>query len=186
MPAVDLLGQHGFSRGARRPGAPACPAHRRGTGRARTPSAATQDGHERRGRDDRAPATVRLPRGVGIARLQAARVWYRGRPLLQHEMSMRLSCFSGKNHAGALLQLFNGHLARVAGAAWLVSRGVPTPIIQLLRRWQWPRVLQEDLSGPPAALCGAPAGAVDFVRGTGPGPSRRLWATHHIYNANWP
>ena len=97
-------------------------------------------------------------------------------------MSMRLSCFSGKNHAGALLQLFNGHLARVAGAAWLVSRGVPTPIIQLLRRWHWPRVLQEDLSGPPAALCGAPAGPVDFVRGT----SRRLWATRHIYNANWP
>ena len=39
------------------------------------------------------------------------------------------------DHEGHLVQLFAGHAARVAGAAWLAFKGVPTAIIQLLGRW---------------------------------------------------
>ena len=39
------------------------------------------------------------------------------------------------DHTGAVVQIYARHLCRVAGAAWLAGRGVPTPVIQLLGRW---------------------------------------------------
>ena len=87
-----------------------------------------------------------------IERLKAAGVWFRDRPLFPDssgatwEKSSAILLFrrvlmaagiqtTAVDHTGAPVQLFGGHLARVAGASWLASKGVPTPVIQLLGRW---------------------------------------------------
>ena len=87
-----------------------------------------------------------------ISRLRAAGLWLRGGPLFPDAaggtwakgdavlLFRRVLLAAGValttvDHEGHVVQLFAGHAARVAGAAWLASRGVPTPIIQLLGRW---------------------------------------------------
>ncbi|CAE7194098.1 unnamed protein product [Symbiodinium sp. CCMP2592] len=87
-----------------------------------------------------------------VARLRRAGRWVRGAPLFPDgtgdtwEKSGGVLFFrrvllaagiqlTTTHHNGATVQLFNGHLARVAGAAWLASKAVNTPIIQLLGRW---------------------------------------------------
>ncbi|CAE7199054.1 unnamed protein product [Symbiodinium sp. CCMP2592] len=87
-----------------------------------------------------------------VSRLRRAGRWVRGAPLFPDgtgdtwEKSEAVLFFrrvllaagiqlTTTDHNGATVQLFNGHLARVAGAAWLASKGVNTPIIQLLGRW---------------------------------------------------
>ncbi|CAE7559110.1 unnamed protein product [Symbiodinium sp. CCMP2592] len=87
-----------------------------------------------------------------VSRLRRAGRWVRGAPLFPDgtgetwEKSAAILFFrrvllaagiqlTTTDHTGATVQLFNGHLARVAGAAWLASKGVNTPIIQLLGRW---------------------------------------------------
>ena len=85
-------------------------------------------------------------------RLKAAGLWFRDRPLFPDsagdtwEKSSAILLFrrvlvaagiqtTSVDHTGAPIQLFGGHLATVAGASWLASKGVPTPVIQLLGRW---------------------------------------------------
>ena len=85
-------------------------------------------------------------------RLKTAGLWFRDRPLFPDstgdtwEKSSAILLFrrvlvaagiqtTSVDHTGAPIQLFGGHLARVAGASWLASKGVPTPVIQLLGRW---------------------------------------------------
>ncbi|CAE7519431.1 unnamed protein product [Symbiodinium sp. CCMP2592] len=87
-----------------------------------------------------------------VSRLRRAGRWVRGAPLFPDgtgdtwEKSETVLFFrrvllaagiqlTTTDHNGATVQLFNGHLARVAGAAWLASKGVNTPIIHLLGRW---------------------------------------------------
>ena len=87
-----------------------------------------------------------------VERLKAAGVWFRDGPLFPDssgatwEKSSAILLFrrvlmaagiqtTAVDHTGAPVQLFGGHLARVAGASWLASKGVPTPVIQLLGRW---------------------------------------------------
>ena len=102
-----------------------------------------------------------------VSRLKMAGLWRRGGPLFPDAagatwakgetvmLFRRVLLAAGVtlttvDHEGRLVQLFAGHAARVAGAAWLASKGVPTAIIQLLgprrrwsdmsrrRRWRWP------------------------------------------------
>ncbi|CAE7887288.1 unnamed protein product [Symbiodinium necroappetens] len=85
-------------------------------------------------------------------RLKAAGLWFRDRPLFPDssgatwEKSSAILLFrrvlvaagiqtTSVDHTGAPVQLFGGHLARVAGASWLASKGVPAPVIQLLGPW---------------------------------------------------
>ncbi|CAE7834138.1 unnamed protein product [Symbiodinium sp. CCMP2592] len=87
-----------------------------------------------------------------VSRLKAAGLWVRGGPLFPDAagntwakgetvlLFRRVLLAAGValttvDHKGQIVQLFAGHLARVAGAAWLASKGVPTAIIQLLGRW---------------------------------------------------
>ncbi|CAE7823377.1 unnamed protein product [Symbiodinium sp. CCMP2592] len=87
-----------------------------------------------------------------VSRLKAAGLWVRGGPLFPDAagntwakgetvlLFRRVLLAAGValttvDHEGQIVQLFAGHLARVAGAAWLASKGVPTAIIQLLGRW---------------------------------------------------
>ena len=87
-----------------------------------------------------------------VSRLKVAGFWRRGGPLFPDAagaawakgetvmLFRRVLLAAGVtlttvDHEGHLVQLFAGHAARVAGAAWLASKGVPTAIIQLLGRW---------------------------------------------------
>ena len=87
-----------------------------------------------------------------VSRLKVAGFWRRGGPLFPDAagatwakgetvmLFRRVLLAAGVtlttvDHEGRLVQLFAGHAARVAGAAWLASKGVPTAIIQLLGRW---------------------------------------------------
>ncbi|CAE7652917.1 unnamed protein product [Symbiodinium sp. CCMP2592] len=87
-----------------------------------------------------------------VSRLKAAGLWVRGGPLFPDTagntwakgetvlLFRRVLLAAGValttvDHEGQVVQLFAGHSARVAGAAWLASKGVPTAIIQLLGRW---------------------------------------------------
>ena len=86
-----------------------------------------------------------------IDRLKTAGLWFRDRPLFPDStgatwekssaiLFRRVLVAAGiqttaVDHTGAPVQLFGGHLPRVAGASWLASKGVPTPVIQLLGRW---------------------------------------------------
>ena len=130
---------------------------RRGPGSAQDPPA--QDGAGGRAGAHGAAASLRLRDPVSahaalrhISRLRAAGLWLRGGPLFPDAaggtwakgdavlLFRRVLLAAGValttvDHEGHVVQLFAGHAARVAGAAWLASRGVPTPIIQLLGRW---------------------------------------------------
>ena len=103
-----------------------------------------------------------------IERLKAAGVWFRDRPLFPDstgatwEKSSAILLFrrvlmaagiqtTAVDHTGAPVQLFGGHLARVAGASWLASKGVPTPVIQLLGRWSSAAV-ERYIQAAPLAL----------------------------------
>ena len=87
-----------------------------------------------------------------VSRLKVAGFWRRGGPLFPDAagatwakgetvmLFRRVLLAAGVtlttvDHEGHLVQLFAGHAARVAGAAWLASKGVPTAIIQLLGGW---------------------------------------------------
>ena len=86
-----------------------------------------------------------------IDRVKTAGLWFRDRPLFPDStgatwekssaiLFRRVLVAAGiqttaVDHTGAPVQLFGGHLPRVAGASWLASKGVPTPVIQLLGRW---------------------------------------------------
>ncbi|CAE7450229.1 unnamed protein product [Symbiodinium sp. KB8] len=103
-----------------------------------------------------------------MERLKAAGVWFRDRPLFPDssgetwEKSSAILLFrrvlmaagiqtTAVDHTGAPVQLFGGHLARVAGASWLASKGVPTPVIQLLGRWSSAAV-ERYIQAAPLAL----------------------------------
>ena len=105
-------------------------------------------------------------------------------------------------------QLFAGHVARVAGTTWLASKGVSTPIIQLLGplQWDWrptsyrgswprdaaeparPQELmdldpEEDDDGFPIILDPVNSSAVEFVAAPGQDlAARAVPADHYIDN----
>ena len=106
-----------------------------------------------------------------VSRLKVAGFWRRGGPLFPDAagatwakgetvmLFRRVLLAAGVtlttvDHEGRLVQLFAGHAARVAGAAWLASKGVPTAMSSSCwvvgprrrwsdtsrqRRWRWPR-----------------------------------------------
>ena len=55
---------------------------------------------------------------------------------------------------------FRGHLARVAGATFLASKGVPIEVIQLLGRWSSSAILRYTQAAPLAAAPEVPATAL--------------------------
>ncbi|CAE7511741.1 unnamed protein product, partial [Symbiodinium sp. KB8] len=144
-----------------------------------------------------------------IERLKAAGVWFRDLPLFPDgtgatwEKSSAILLFrrvlmaagiqtTAVDHTGAPVQLFGEHLARVAGASWLASKGVPTPVIQLLGRWSSAAVERYIQAAPwPPRQDTSPAEfspVVDFVPEPTPDPAALAAATgtapeHYIYNA---
>ena len=116
-----------------------------------------------------------------VSRLKVAGFWRRGGPLFPDAagatwakgetvmLFRRVLLAAGVtlttvDHEGRLVQLFAGHAARVAGAAWLASKGVPTAIIQLLGRWSSTAV-ERYVQG--RVLSGGGAGAAAPERGAG-------------------
>ena len=118
-------------------------------------------------------------------RLKAAGLWFRDRPLFPDstgdtwEKSSAILLFrrvlvaagiqtTSIDHTGAPIQLFGGHLARVAGASWLASKGVPTPIIQLLGRWSSAAVERYIQAAPLAMAPGVPQRVLHQPTGSPP------------------
>ena len=127
-----------------------------------------------------------------ISRLRAAGLWLRGGPLFPDAaggtwakgdavlLFRRVLLAAGValttvDHEGHVVQLFAGHAARVAGAAWLASRGVPTPIIQLLGRWSSTTVERYGSAGAgPGDTRPSPGGWGDACSAPGRGPAGYL------------
>ena len=135
-----------------------------------------------------------------IERLKAAGVWFRDRPLFPDssgatwEKSSAILLFrrvlmaagiqtTAVDHTGAPVQLFGGHLARVAGASWLASKGVPTPVIQLLGRWSSAAVERYIQAAPLDYIYNAKALRVHAADPAEASADRFLWKTK---GCSWP
>ena len=117
--------------------------------------------HAARRHVDRLKAAGAWARGKPLFPDGAGRTWAKGEVVLFFRRVLLAAgvALTTTDHTGAVVQIYARHLCRVAGAAWLTGRGVPTPIIQLLGRWSSTAV-ERYVQAAPLVLAPAVPGRV--------------------------
>ena len=117
--------------------------------------------HAARRHVDRLKAAGAWARGKPPAPDGAGRTWAKGELVLFFRRVLLAAgvALTTTDHTGAVVQIYARHLCRVAGAAWLAGRGVPTPVIQLLGRWSSTAV-ERYVQAAPLVLAPAVPGRV--------------------------
>ena len=117
--------------------------------------------HAARRHVDRLKAAGAWARGKPLFPDGAGRTWAKGEVVLFFRRVLLAAgvALTTTDHTGAVVQIYARHLCRVAGAAWLAGRGVPTPVIQLLGRWSSTAV-ERYVQAAPLVLAPAVPGRV--------------------------
>ena len=117
--------------------------------------------HAARRHVDRLKAAGAWARGKPLFPDGAGRTWAKGEVVLFFRRVLLAAgvALTTTDHTGAVVQIYARHLCRVAGAAWLAGRGVPTPVIQLLGRWSSTAV-EHYVQAAPLVLAPAVPGRV--------------------------
>ena len=117
--------------------------------------------HAARRHVDRLKAAGAWARGKPLFPDGAGRTWARGEVVLFFRRVLLAAgvALTTTDHTGAVVQIYARHLCRVAGAAWLAGRAVPTPVIQLLGRWSSTAV-ERYVQAAPLVLAPAVPGRV--------------------------
>ena len=117
--------------------------------------------HAARRHVDRLKAAGAWARGKPLFPDGAGRTWARGEVVLFFRRVLLAAgvTLTTTDHTGAVVQIYARHLCRVARAAWLAGRAVPTPVIQLLGRWSSTAV-ERYVQAAPLVLAPAVPGRV--------------------------